>query len=141
MKVGIVTMHRVDNYGAALQAYATCESIRFLGGTPEIIDYIPNRFRLSRQLLNVRADRAKTILHKALFIVASAPIRLKIWHSFTSLVNTQDIQKLLLTRSNLQLRRYLFPRANSPSREEKLLQLRLKRKPELLRGNPATLKL
>lgn len=44
MKVGIVTMHRVDNYGAALQAYATCESIRFLGGTPEIIDYIPNRF-------------------------------------------------------------------------------------------------
>lgn len=33
MKVGIVTMHRVDNYGAALQAYATCESIRFLGGT------------------------------------------------------------------------------------------------------------
>lgn len=86
MKVGIVTMHRVDNYGAALQAYATCESIRFLGGTPEIIDYIPNRFRLSRQLLNVRADRAKTILHKALFIVASAPIRLKIWHSFTSFV-------------------------------------------------------
>ena len=50
-------------------------------------------------------------------------------------------EKLLLTRSNLQLRRYLFPRANSPSREEKLLQLRLKRKPELLHGNPATLKL
>lgn len=86
MKVGIVTMHRVDNYGAVLQAYATCECIRLLGGTPEIIDYIPNRFRLSRQLMNVREDRAKTIIHKIVYTVASAPIRLKIWHSFASFV-------------------------------------------------------
>lgn len=41
--VGIITMHRVVNYGSALQAWATQEIIRRLGYSPKIIDYIyPN---------------------------------------------------------------------------------------------------
>ena len=41
MKVGIITYHNVINYGAVLQALALQESIKELGGEPEIINYTP----------------------------------------------------------------------------------------------------
>ena len=42
-KIGILTMHRVQNYGSALQAYALQEYINRLGYDAELIDYIfPN---------------------------------------------------------------------------------------------------
>lgn len=42
-KVGIITMHRVQNYGSALQAYALQTYIGKLGYAAELIDYIyPN---------------------------------------------------------------------------------------------------
>lgn len=43
-KVGILTMHRVTNYGSVLQAYATQYIIEKLGYTPIVIDYVfPNK--------------------------------------------------------------------------------------------------
>lgn len=39
MKVGIITFHNVNNYGAVLQAYALQKTIRRLGFDCEIIDY------------------------------------------------------------------------------------------------------
>lgn len=39
MKVGIITMHKVLNYGSALQAYATQWIIRQVGFESELIDY------------------------------------------------------------------------------------------------------
>ena len=42
-RIGILTMHRVQNYGSALQAYALQEYINRLGYEAELIDYIfPN---------------------------------------------------------------------------------------------------
>ena len=42
-RIGILTMHRVQNYGSALQAYALQEHINRLGYDAELIDYIfPN---------------------------------------------------------------------------------------------------
>lgn len=42
-QVGIITMHRVINYGSALQAWATQEVIKRLGYSATIIDYVyPN---------------------------------------------------------------------------------------------------
>ena len=44
-KVGIITMHRVLNYGSSLQAYALYKKIIDLGYDCEIIDYIyPNEY-------------------------------------------------------------------------------------------------
>ena len=40
-KVGIITLHRVVNYGSVLQTYALQEKIRELGYNPEVIDYYP----------------------------------------------------------------------------------------------------
>ena len=41
MKVGVLTFHRVSNYGTALQAFATIEALRELGYDAELIDYRP----------------------------------------------------------------------------------------------------
>lgn len=43
-KVGIITQHRVVNYGSALQAYALQKKITDLGYSCEVIDYYPERF-------------------------------------------------------------------------------------------------
>lgn len=46
-KVGLITMHRVVNYGSFLQAYATQYAIEKLGYSCDIIDYqFPNEFHL-----------------------------------------------------------------------------------------------
>ena len=48
-KVGIITMHRVRNYGSALQAYATQYVVEKLGYECEIIDYqYPNVYQFER---------------------------------------------------------------------------------------------
>ena len=43
-KVGIITQHRVVNYGSVLQTYALQEKIKELGYVCEVIDYYPERF-------------------------------------------------------------------------------------------------
>ncbi len=45
MKVSIITYHRVYNYGAALQAYATEKIFEKLGYEAEIVDYIPKKVK------------------------------------------------------------------------------------------------
>lgn len=49
-KVGVITFHNYDNYGAILQSYALQKKLRELGTHPEIMDYrcdyISNPFRL-----------------------------------------------------------------------------------------------
>lgn len=61
MKIGIITMHKVMNYGSALQAYALQEAIKKIGYSSEFIDYVyPNNpvhrtliFRIRHWLLNL----------------------------------------------------------------------------------------
>ena len=49
--VGLITMHRVVNYGSFLQAYATQRLIESLGHKCEIIDYIfPNTWQYQHGL-------------------------------------------------------------------------------------------
>ena len=43
-KVGIITQHRVVNYGSVLQTYALQKKIEELGYDCEVIDYYPERF-------------------------------------------------------------------------------------------------
>ena len=45
MKVGIMTFHGADNYGAVLQAYALTRWLEQNGAEPEIIDYKSNIYR------------------------------------------------------------------------------------------------
>ena len=67
-RIGILTMHRVQNYGSALQAYALQEYINRLGYDAELIDYIfPNgRHKQKRSLMK----RIKSTLFKWAFCLS-----------------------------------------------------------------------
>ena len=41
MKIGLLTFHSAQNYGAVLQAYATQEVLKGLGHEIQVIDYRP----------------------------------------------------------------------------------------------------
>lgn len=49
MKAGIITMHKVPNYGSHLQAYALQETVKDMGFDAELIDYkYPNEYHIAR---------------------------------------------------------------------------------------------
>ena len=52
MKIGIITMHRVQNFGSVLQAYALQQKIQSMGYDCEIIDYLFPRISKERKTLN-----------------------------------------------------------------------------------------
>ena len=41
MKVEVITLHRVTNFGSLLQTYATQTALEQLGHKAEIIDFVP----------------------------------------------------------------------------------------------------
>lgn len=53
-KVGIITLHRVVNYGSVLQTYALQEKIEELGYDVEVIDYYPERLTMLGMLSRIR---------------------------------------------------------------------------------------
>jgi hypothetical protein len=54
LRVGIVTFHAVNNFGAVLQAYALCRAIKELGCHAEVIDYQPGYLVRSYRCLGYR---------------------------------------------------------------------------------------
>lgn len=61
--VGIITMHRVINYGSALQAYATLKAVSMLGYEAELIDYIfPNKKRKTNLVGKIKSLILKSLL-------------------------------------------------------------------------------
>lgn len=91
MKIGIITLHRVRNYGSVFQAYALCEKLKDRGYEPIVIDYIPERFRLRSDLFFVRPDRYingknKNYIKKFLFMCASIVPRFYYYTRFNNFV-------------------------------------------------------
>lgn len=66
MKVGLITLHRVGNYGSVLQTYATQYIIEKLGYKVEVIDYYPERLHLIGMLKRIK-DRGE-LLSKSLLV-------------------------------------------------------------------------
>ncbi|WMJ89684.1 polysaccharide pyruvyl transferase family protein [Anaerocolumna sp. MB42-C2] len=62
MKVGIITFHKVNNYGAVLQAYALQKTVKGLGCDCDIIDY--NRKNL-RDIYLWQKNKIKCLLRAA----------------------------------------------------------------------------
>ena len=74
-RVGIITMHKVLNYGSALQAYALQRKVEDLGCQATIIDYLyPNREHCERQ--QVKFFPKRSLVHFAL--IALVGVLLKI---------------------------------------------------------------
>ena len=53
-KVGIITLHRVVNYGSVLQTYALQKKINELGYDATVIDYYPNRLHIVGMLKRIK---------------------------------------------------------------------------------------
>lgn len=53
-KVGIITLHRVVNYGSVLQTYALQEKIKQIGLDPTVIDYYPERLNKKGMLIRIK---------------------------------------------------------------------------------------
>lgn len=53
-RVGILTFHKVDNYGAVLQAMALQEAINQLGAKGLIVDYYPYYMRKSNHMISTQ---------------------------------------------------------------------------------------
>lgn len=51
-KIGILTFHRADNYGAVLQAYALCKKLNELNMPAEIIDYHASSIENAYSIVN-----------------------------------------------------------------------------------------
>ncbi len=84
-KIGIITVHRNVNYGANLQAFASCKYINNLGFNAEIIDYYPKEIDKDNYLfswlkLSYDCGKSKSIVHNLKLIIAlvlSAPKKYK----------------------------------------------------------------
>ncbi len=87
-KVGIITLHRVVNYGSVLQTYALQEKIKDLGYKAEVIDYFPERLTKLGMLKRIknkgeRYQKSFIIRNLARIIIfPSYIIRFKTFFSF-----------------------------------------------------------
>lgn len=69
-KVGVVTYHRANNYGAVLQAYALCEYLHKIGCNSEIVDYWPKYHSVVYHAFvwNQSEFSKRDVLHKIAYI-------------------------------------------------------------------------
>ena len=63
MKIGILTFHCAENYGAVLQCYATQEFLRSEGHDAKVIDYRPNYLLEPYQLFYLRRLLCRNPIH------------------------------------------------------------------------------
>lgn len=84
-KIGIITVHRNVNYGANLQAFASCRFLNSHGYKTEIIDYLPNEldrdnYLLSWLKLSYDNGKTKSLTHNIKLFMAlalSVPLKYK----------------------------------------------------------------
>lgn len=77
LKIGIITFHDADNYGAVLQAYALTESIKSLdeNAKVEIIDYKISSIVSNYKLFNISHDSSSKMCRTLISSIIYLPIR------------------------------------------------------------------
>lgn len=73
MKISVITLHRVRNYGSSLQTLATQSFFRKLGFDVEIIDYYPERYT-SVGLLKRLKHKSSKLENNAVFLLGAQMI-------------------------------------------------------------------
>lgn len=74
MKIGMVTLHRVFNYGSVLQTYALQEYLKSMGHDVEVIDYKPERFS-NKRYYDLTGEQWRNPLKKILGLIITIPIK------------------------------------------------------------------
>ncbi|WP_295090334.1 polysaccharide pyruvyl transferase family protein [Ruminococcus sp.] len=83
MKIAVITMHAVKNYGSALQTYATQRILESLGCEPVVIDYIREK-NLDKNLISTwtRKDTGIKKLLKAVVLYPTVLRWKKVFNSY-----------------------------------------------------------
>ena len=74
MKIDVITLHRVRNYGSSLQTLATQMFLKELGCEAEIIDYYPERYSSKGLLNRLKNKSAKLRSNPILLLMAKVAI-------------------------------------------------------------------
>jgi hypothetical protein len=77
MKIAIITLHRVFNYGSVLQAYATYKTFKKTGNDVVLIDYITEQRTLRRLLVRTPNNISYPITNVLYMIMKSCSIIVK----------------------------------------------------------------
>lgn len=86
MKIGILTFHRAENYGAVLQAYALCEVLRQCSHLPEVIDFRAKSIEDEYQLLSTNGSTMLQRMKRLLGSVLRYPTHKKRKRYFNAFV-------------------------------------------------------
>ncbi len=70
MKVSLITLHRIVNYGSVLQAYATQQIFEQLGAETEVVDYFIER--MTQRGMSVRIRHKHPLLEKSALLTLAA---------------------------------------------------------------------
>ena len=106
LKISVITLHRVKNYGSVLQGYATQRLFETLGAEAEIVDYISPRLqdKNARKLLTQSSSKADSRLKKLIHRLVVAPSFAKQKRVFNSFVeNRLNLSKQYLTQERLRM--------------------------------------
>lgn len=76
-RIGVITFHNYDNYGAILQSYALQKKLRELGTYPEIIDYICQYISNPFRLVNLKEKGLFNYIYGAIGHICYIPRRRK----------------------------------------------------------------
>lgn len=98
MKVSIITLHRVFNYGSVLQAYATQKVFENAGYEVEVIDYITEQRTNKRLFLRVPDFIKNDFFHKYSYILMK---------SFSILLKKETFGGFLRKNVNLTDKKYI----------------------------------
>lgn len=98
MKVSIVTLHRVFNYGSILQAYASQKMFENNGYDTEIIDYITEQRTLKRQFNTIPNTVKKDFFHKNIYLL---------FKSFSLYLKQKTFGNFMKKNINLTSKKYI----------------------------------
>lgn len=79
-KIGILTYHRVFNFGSLLQTYALQKYLENKGQMVEVIDYYPERLQKKRLLFHVSAKWRRPIWKMIAHLIPAVITRLMGYH-------------------------------------------------------------
>lgn len=82
MKIGILTFHYANNYGAVLQAYGLQEVLKSMGHQVEFVDYRNPLIEKRMDYFGLKSNSIIKVLYRLLFNYTSLSERKKIFDGF-----------------------------------------------------------
>jgi len=102
-KIGIITFHDADNFGAVLQAYALKETIKKVENDVEILNYKQPLILKSYRIIQINTNNLKSLIKSVLSSIIYLNIRISRKIKFSSFRNKYlDLSEEIYKKSEIQ---------------------------------------